>query len=125
MAKQTLIIDDLSGDTGARTRHFSLDGTTYEIDLTDASFATLKAALKPFIKAGRPVGATTAATRASARAAKPRPARPAKGRRRAKAPTDASMIRAWARAQGMTVTERGRVTPELRAAWQAAGSPRA
>ena len=34
MAKKTLIIDDLTGDTGAKTRAFKLDGVEYEIDLT-------------------------------------------------------------------------------------------
>ena len=116
MAKQTLIIDDLSGDTGARTRRFSLDGTDYEIDLTDASFRELKDALKPFIKAGRTSGgAAPRATRAPARR---------RGRAAAKAPSDAALVRAWARSKGMQVTERGRVAPDLRAAWEAAGSPR-
>lgn len=123
MAKQTLIIDDLSGDTGARTRHFSLDGTTYEIDLTEASYADLKAALRPFIKAGRPVGTAPAARQ---RAATPSTAKVKRSRKAssAKVPTDAAFIRAWARANGMAVTERGRVAPELKAAWEAAGSPR-
>ena len=39
MAKKTLIIDDLTGETGARTHALRFDGTDYEIDLTDASFA--------------------------------------------------------------------------------------
>lgn len=124
MAKQTLIIDDLSGDTGARTRHFSLDGTTYEIDLTDASYADLKAALKPFIRAGRAVGAGAGNGRRAEAVAKASPRR-GRGKGGAKAPTEAAVIRAWARANGMAVTERGRVAPELRAAWEAAGSPRA
>lgn len=117
MAKKTLIIDDISGETGARTRRFSLDGTEYEIDLTDASFADLRAALKPFTRAARPVSG------APRRAAAPRKA-PTKRRAAAKAPTEAAAIRTWARANGMAVTERGRVAPELRVAWEAAGSPR-
>ncbi len=116
MAKKTLIIDDISGETGARTRTFSLDGTAYEVDLTDASFADLRSALKPFIKAGRPVGGGSRKPAAPRKAARKRGA--------AKAPTDAAIIRAWARANGMKVTERGRVAPELREAWMAAGSPR-
>lgn len=124
MAKQTLIIDDLSGDTGARTRHFSLDGTTYEIDLTDASYADLKAALKPFIRAGRAVGAGSSASRRTERSTRPAAGRRSRAKGASKAPTEAAVVRAWARANGMAVTERGRVAPELRAAWEAAGSPR-
>ena len=121
MAKKTLVIDDISGETGARTRRFSLDGSDYEIDLTDASFADLRSALKPFIKAGRAVGGGAATTRRRASTA----GKATKRRRSsAKAPTEAAIIRAWARANGMAVTERGRVAPELRSAWEAAGSPR-
>ena len=48
VAKKTLIIDDLTGDAGARTRTLRFDGVEYEIDLTDASFAELRKALKPW-----------------------------------------------------------------------------
>jgi len=120
MAKQTLIIDDLSGDTGAKTRRFSVDGTDYEIDLTDSSFASLKAALKPFIKVARQTGSARPRAAAPTRRAKGR----ASGSKGSKGPTEAAVIRAWARANGMAVTERGRVAPELKAAWAAAGSPR-
>ncbi len=116
MAKKTLIVDDLTGEAGARTRRFALDGVDYEIDLTDGSYAELKGALKAYLRAARPVRGETPATR---RAAKPRAA----GKSRAST-SDAAAVRAWARQQGLPVTERGRVTAELRSAWQAAGSPR-
>lgn len=122
MAKQTLIIDDLSGDTGARTRQFSLDGATYEIDLTDASYAELKAALKPFIRVARATGPVAGSGRGASSTSRPK-ARRSRTTSGAKAPTEAAVIRAWARANGMAVTERGRVAPELKAAWAAAGSP--
>ena len=57
VAKKTLIIDDLTGDTGARTRVLTFEGVEYEIDLTDASFADLRRLLKPYLKAARPVRA--------------------------------------------------------------------
>ena len=117
MAKKTLIIDDLTGDTGARTRTLRFDGVDYEIDLTDASFAELRKALKPYLRAARQVSGA------------PRPARDPRNAttRRTKAAagtTEASVIRAWARANGVAVTERGRVAPAVRDAWKAAGSPR-
>ena len=56
MAKKTLIIDDLTGETGARTHALRFDGTDYEIDLTDASFAELRSLLKPYLRAARQVG---------------------------------------------------------------------
>jgi len=122
VAKKTLIIDDLTGETGARPRTFRLDGTDYEIDLTDASYAELKSVLKPYLRAARQVGgpvvAGTRRGRSSDAGAKPTSKRTAKGA------SDAAVIRAWARSVGMPVTERGRVHPDVRAAWQAAGSPR-
>ena len=118
MAKKTLIIDDLTGDTGARTRTFQLDGTEYEIDLTDASFAELKSLLKPYLRAARQVGGPVVA---GTRRGRPSSAASSTA---AKSPTDAAIIRAWARSVGMPVTERGRVAPDVRAAWEAAGSPR-
>ena len=114
MAKRTVIIDDLTGDTGARTRTIRFDGVDYEIDLTDASFATLRGVLKPYVRAGRAVSGKPAATR-----------RPAAGKARSGgAVSDSTAIRAWARGQGMKVTERGVVPGALRNAWEAAGSPR-
>jgi uncharacterized membrane protein len=117
VAKKTLIIDDLTGETGARTRTFRLDGTEYEIDLTDASFAELKAVLKPYLRAARQVGGPIVAGTRSGRSS-------GASSRGSKTSSDAAVIRAWARSVGMPVTERGRVAPDVRAAWEAAGSPR-
>lgn len=119
MAKKTLIIDDLTGDTGARTRALRIDGVDYEIDLTDASYAELKRALKPYLRAARQVGGPVVAG-----SRRGRPAGSTASSRNGKAPSDAAAIRAWARSVGMPVTERGRVAPDVRAAWEAAGSPR-
>lgn len=137
MAKKTLIIDDLTGESGARTRRFTLDGTAYEIDLTDASYADLRAALKPFIRAGRTAGAvkdesgarvtTPRAGSGAGTAARSRATAKKTGTRRAaraKAPAgEHTVIRDWARANGVHVTMRGRVNASARQAWVAAGSP--
>jgi len=128
VAKKTLIIDDLTGEAGARTRAFRLDGTDYEIDLTDASYAELRAVLKPYLRAARQVGGDVVA--GSRRGRSSGSSANGSSRNRARkgagaAPTDAAIIRAWARSVGMPVTERGRVAPDVRAAWEAAGSPSA
>ncbi len=122
MAKKTLIIDDLTGETGARTHALRFDGTDYEIDLTDASFAELRSLLKPYLRAGRQVGGDVVAG-----ARRGRPSSDESGVRRrpnSKPAPDSAAIRAWARSVGMAVTERGRVPAHVREAWQAAGSPR-
>ena len=113
MAKRTVIIDDLTGDSGARTRALRFDGVDYEIDLTDASFADLRALLKPYLRGGRAVsGAPTRSPRRAARSGK------------SSAASDSAAVRAWARGQRMQVTERGVVPADLRSAWEEAGSPR-
>lgn len=117
MAKKTLIVDDLTGETGAKTRSLRFDGVDYEIDLTDASFADLRSALKPYLRAARQVGGPVVAGS--------RRGRPSSGAaKKASGSSDAAVIRAWARSVGMPVTERGRVHPDVRRAWEAAGSPR-
>jgi hypothetical protein len=112
VAKQTVIVDDLTGEPGARTRTLRFDGIEYEIDLTEASFADLRAALKPYLRAARAVSGAPE----SRGGARRRPAGAATG--------DSAAIRAWARANGVSVTDRGRVAPAVRQAWVAAGSPR-
>jgi hypothetical protein len=47
------VIDDLDGDDAAGTYRFALEDTTFEIDLSAANLARLRAALAPFMSAGR------------------------------------------------------------------------
>lgn len=106
MAKKTVtvVIDDLNGEqvSDGSTVKFALDGTSYEIDLAPENAAKLREALEPYIRAGRRVGART------------RPAGRAGSR------GDLGDIRAWAKSQGMTVSERGRVAREVIEAYDAA-----
>ena len=121
VAKKTLIIDDLTGEAGARPRTLRFDGVEYEIDLTDASFSDLRAALKPYLRAARAVsGKPTSPRRSSARSA----AAGKRSRPGSKPAPDSAAIRAWARSVRMPVTEPGRVPADVREAWVAAGSPR-
>jgi len=51
---QEILIDDLDGSTdNVTTRRFGLEDLSYEIDLTPANLERLRAALGPFIAAGR------------------------------------------------------------------------
>ena len=121
MAKRTVIVDDLTGDEGARTRVLRFDGVDYEIDLTDASFADLRTLLKPYLRAARSSRPGTGPSSVS------RPGRTASKPSTASKPrpdSDSAAIRAWARGTGVAVTERGRVPASVREAWVAAGSPR-
>lgn len=106
------LVSDLSGteipEGGGATVQFGLDGSSYEIDLTDEEGAGLREALGSYIEAGRRLGGTR--------------------RRRTSSPSAASNgggpsaaeIRAWAKEAGHDVPDRGRVPGEVREAYAAA-----
>jgi hypothetical protein len=114
MAKKIVhqIIDDLDGTVlevgDGETVHFSLDGVAYEIDLTDDNAAALRAAVAPFISAGRRLART-----ASVSSSAPKPKR-GSGR------TDLAAVRAWANDNGHSVSDRGRVPASVLDAYDAA-----
>ncbi|MFG6443888.1 Lsr2 family protein [Microbacterium sp. P06] len=106
----TQIIDDLDGktlDEGGETVLFSLDGRPYEIDLSSAHAEELREALKPFIEAGRSVGASARTVTSRSRATRRQDGR------------DLSAVRAWARENGHTISERGRVPAAILEAYDA------
>lgn len=109
MAQRTIVHleDDLDGSQAAETVRFGLDGQSYEIDLNEAHATELRDALQPFIEASR----------SSVRSVNGR--RPAT--RRTSPATGASNdgIRAWARANGYKVSDRGRISAKLREAFEA------
>lgn len=102
MAKRTFVklIDDLDKTSDAdETVRFGLDGVEYEIDLSAAHAAELRQALEPYVAAGTRIGGRRrAGTRRSGAAS-------------AKAEENRK-IREWARAQGIKVSDRGRIAEE-------------
>ena len=102
------LVDDLDGTSltegGGSTVSFALDGTSYEIDLSQANAQRLRDALAEFIAAGRKVGGRSAAKR---------------GGSRSSSSIDAAVVREWARTQGLQVSERGRVSADIIEAYNA------
>ena len=49
MAIRSIIESDMSGEAGAHTLTFGLEGQWYEIDLTDAEADDLRKALQPYL----------------------------------------------------------------------------
>jgi nucleoid-associated protein Lsr2 len=109
MAKQTTItlVDDLDGSEADEQVEFSVDGRSYEIDLSKANGERLRSTLAPFISAARRTGAKRAVATAA-------PGRAASDREQNQA------IREWAVAQGMKVSERGRIPINVLTAYHAA-----
>ncbi len=97
--------DDIDKTEASEKVHFALDGKEYEIDLNDANARALRDAMAPFVAHARPVS---------------RRGRSA-GRRvvRSGGPS-ASDVREWAKSQGISVNERGRIPAEVREAYDAA-----
>lgn len=100
----TIYTDDLTGEesSDAATHTFSLDGVSYEIDLGHDSYDKLLEALAPFTKAGRKTG---------------RPRKPVAHKASSSGGQDTAAIRAWAKENGYSVNDRGRVPAEIREAY--------
>ena len=93
---QVVLFDDVDGGTADLTVQFALDGTSYEIDLSAANADQLRSALAPWIGHARRM----------TRKVNPR--------------GSATDVRKWAREQGHAISDRGRVSAEIRAAYEAA-----
>ncbi|MFT3873947.1 MAG: Lsr2 family protein [Nocardioides sp.] len=100
-----VLIDDIDGDSAAETVSFGLDGTNYEIDLSDKNAAALREALAHYVGHARKTGsASRRGRRASVTSLGP----------------SSREIRDWARSNGYEVSDRGRVSAEIRKAFDAA-----
>jgi hypothetical protein len=108
------LVDDLDGtvlEVGeGETVLFSLDGTAYEIDLTDENAAALRDALAPYLGAARSISSSRSASGSGGGG----------GRPRRTGQQDYSAIRAWAKSNGYQVSERGRVPASVLEAYEAA-----
>jgi len=105
------LVDDIDGtvlEVGeGETVHFSLNGASYEIDLNSAHVEELRRAFEPYISAGRRGGSSGTVRAASSR-------------KRTGRDPKAGEIRAWASANGHTVSERGRIPAPVVEAYNAA-----
>ncbi len=106
MARKTFIelIDDIDGSKAAETVTFSLDGVGYEIDLNSENAQKLRDELGTWISTARRVSGRRTSRSASSSSSSEETAR----------------IRAWARENGYQVSDRGRISGEIRKAYQAA-----
>ena len=108
MAKETVtrLIDDLDGGEAHETVTFTLDGQSYEIDLSSRNAARLRNALAPYLDSAK---------RLAGRGGSPG-IRAARGRPRVGAGGDREQnqaIRAWAQRKGLEIAARGRIKQEV------------
>ena len=97
---QVVLVDDVDGGEATETVSFTVDGVGYEVDLSAENAAKFRSAVEPWISAGRRVSGRKSAARG-------------------RAGSDAGKIRAWAKANGYDVSERGRVSAKVREAYAA------
>ena len=112
MAQRVEIIleDDYDGTKADETVQFGLDGVEYEVDLSSENKQRLHDALAPWVGVARRTGGRR--KRAVASVA-PRAAGSDGG-------SSTSDIRAWAQDNGYEVSSRGRVSAEVREAYEKA-----
>ena len=109
MAQRTIVhlVDDVTGEDADETVAFALDGQPYEIDLSSDNAARLRDSLAEFVASARkPTGGSSGA----------RPARRGSARRA----NDTGDVRSWARENGFSISERGRIPSNVLDAYQAA-----
>lgn len=102
----TTITDDIDGSDAAESLEFSWEGLEYRIDLSEKNADKFRKVMAPYLTAAQRVGGR------ARRSSKPAPV--------ARAASDAATVRAWAVEHGYTVTDRGRISGEVRAAYEAA-----
>lgn len=108
MAKKVIItlIDDLDGESeAAETVEFGLDGVGYEIDLTAENAERLRDQLAEWIGSARKTGGRR---------------RPGTRRSSGTGSSKTAEIRAWAQANGYTVSSRGRIPADIVEAYEKA-----
>jgi len=104
---QVILEDDYDGSEADETITFGLEGVEYEIDLSSTNAEGLREALAPWVAHARRIGGRRRRT-------------PAKAAASNGASSATSDIRAWAQAQGYEVSSRGRVSSEIREAYEQA-----
>lgn len=105
------LIDDVTGEEAAETLTFSLDGADYEIDLSDENAQRLRSEMSTWTQHARRSGGRKRPTST-------RPATRASGNRHS--PEHLKAVRRWARENGHSVSEKGRIPQAVMQAFEAA-----
>ena len=103
---QVILVDDIDGGPAEETLSFSLDGVSYEIDLSSANAAKLRESFAPYVGTARRVGGRSSAGRGRSR--------------RGSGDNRTAQIREWARSNGHKVNERGRIPATVIEAYEKA-----
>ncbi|MFC7650438.1 histone-like nucleoid-structuring protein Lsr2 [Streptosporangium lutulentum] len=105
-----ILIDDLDGGEAHETVRFAIDSTSYEIDLHEATAQKLRELLAPFMASARRSSGDTVSRRR----------RGSDSSTRTLPREKSSDIRTWAKAHGLSVSERGRIAAKVVEQYEAA-----
>jgi len=105
------LVDDLDGSEAVETISFSLDGTSYEIDLNKKNAVAFRKALEQYVKAARKSRASSGRHKTA----------PAAASRKTQRDFDIVRLREWAASTGAEVPSRGRIPRSVVDQYKAAG----
>jgi Lsr2 len=100
----TTLVDDVDGTEAQETVAFGLDGSEFEIDLSDSNATKLRDALAPWVSKARKTGGRRSIWR------KPG------------SEVDNKAVRVWAQANGIGLSKRGRIPADVVSQFKAAGN---
>jgi hypothetical protein len=105
MSSKVIVIleDDVDGGKADETVEFGLDGAAYVIDLSDDNAKKLRGALDGYVSKARKVSGKRSTGRVSSG-------------------VDNTAVRAWAEANGIEVSKRGRISRDIVSQFRAAGN---
>ncbi len=106
-----ILEDDLDGGKADETVQFGLDGVEYEVDLSTENYDKLRDTLAPWVAVARRTGGRRKRTGGAA---------PKAAGSDGASGSSTSDIRAWAGENGYEVSSRGRVSSEVREAYDKA-----
>lgn len=93
---ETRLVDDIDGSDAAETVTFALEGRQYEIDLSTKNAQDLRDRTAMFVASARQIGGRRSGSRRASTSG-PAPA----------------AVRAWAQANGIEVSNRGRIPSDV------------
>ena len=105
-------VDDIDGSPAERTFTFAVDGTHYEIDLSSENIKEFNEAIAGFVESARKVKTSGNGRRARKTSSS------TSGSGRSREQTQA--VREWARQQGHSINDRGRIPVSIQQAFEQA-----
>jgi hypothetical protein len=103
-------VDDIDGSEAERTFTFAVDGTHYEIDLSTQNIKEFHEAIAGFVESARKVKAS----------GNSRQTRKASASDSGRSREQTQAVREWARQQGHSINDRGRIPASIQQAFDQA-----